>query len=93
MNIKELLPLLVNVPEVQLFYRARAAVGVSLNNQGQEYVMQNWPKIPDFLETPEGKAAIVAFVNAWVQSSIPKSVMAEPVEPPASIPALDQLSS
>lgn len=79
-NIQMILPVITKVlgrdftPEVSMFFRARAAVGQSLNQEGQVFFQQNWPKLVDFMETDEGKVAISKFLDAWVESMIPKSI-------------------
>lgn len=51
--------------ELNLFYRGRAAIGKSLNEAGQKFFIENWKKVADFMETPEGDEAIKAFMLAW----------------------------
>lgn len=75
-------------PDVELFYRSRAAVGAALNQQGQEFFMQNWRGIADFMNTPEGKVATAAFMNSWATSLLPKISVAEPTPEPPALPAL-----
>lgn len=92
MDINTILPVISKVMgrdlsvEVNLFYRTRAAIGASLNKQGQEFFVKNWPQAVDFMETPEGQKAVAAFINAWAQSLIPKTMEKGPEPPP--LPAL-----
>lgn len=52
-------------PEVESFFRCREALGKSLNENGQRFVIQNWRGIADFMETNEGRAATQKFIEAW----------------------------
>lgn len=71
MNINQLLPLMTQVlgrdytPEVNSFFSAREAVGKALNPAGQQFVINNWRIMAEFMHTPAGQAAIVAFIEAW----------------------------
>jgi len=84
MNLQALLPLASQAVgrdlsvELNLFYRARAAVGSALTQEGQLFFSQNWPKLVDFMETPEGKKAVASLVDAWAQSFVPKSFAKPP---------------
>lgn len=71
--------------DVSLFFRARAAVGDSLNEEGQKVFAEHWPKLVDFMESQEGKQAISNFLDAWVISFQPKEVKA-PEVPPSTPP-------
>lgn len=66
------------VADLNLFYRARAAVGECLNDQGKAFFIENWPKNVDFMESPEGKEAITAYLNAWAAYLAPKPIAKEP---------------
>lgn len=74
MNINALLPYLPTLAqkfgidltkEVDLFFRARAAVATTQNQAGQEFVMENWRSLADFMESDEGQMATAAFIDAW----------------------------
>lgn len=97
MNIQMLLPVISKAlgrdisVEVNLFYRTRAAIGASLNQQGQQFFAENWQHIPAFMETPAGRKASAQFINAWAASLIPQTLAAPPVEEPAPLPALADL--
>lgn len=97
MNLDTLLPIASQIvgrdlsPELEMFRRSKSAIGMSLNQQGQQFVTMSWRQLPAFLESPEGRAAVAAFVNAWAASLIPKTLAAEPIPEPASIPALEQV--
>lgn len=91
MNLQLLLPVLSKAigrdlqPDVELFYRSRAAVGTALNEQGQKFFIENWRGLADFMETPAGQEAIAAFVDAWVWSTVPETVRPSPlIEEPAA---------
>ena len=59
-------------PDVEAFFRARAAIGSALNEEGQKLFQDNWRSIPEFMESAEGKAAIVAFLSEWAKTLAPK---------------------
>lgn len=86
MNIDVLLPVISKMigrdlsKELNLFYRARAAVGASMDHATQVFFINNYPQIVDFMETEEGKKAIAAFIDSWVLSMIPKTVAEDPKE-------------
>lgn len=94
MNLQLLIPIASKAigrdigPDVNLFFRARAAVGTSLNPQGQQFFVENWRKLPDFMESPEGQAALATFMNSWAATLVPKPLAAEPKVEPAPLPAL-----
>lgn len=95
MSIQVLVPIISKAigrdigPDVDLFYRSRAAVGSALNQQGQQFFVQNWRGIADFMYTPAGKAAVAQFMNSWAASLLPKTMAADPEAPPVPIPALE----
>lgn len=97
MNLDTILPIASQMlgrdltPELDMFRRTKHAVGMSLNQQGQQFVTLSWRQLPSFLETPEGRAAVATFVNCWASSLIPKTLAAEPIPAPAAIPALEQV--
>lgn len=94
MNLQVLVPVISKAlgkdisGEVNLFFRARAAIGASLNPTGQEFFMKNWHSIPAFMETAAGRKATADFMNAWAASLFPKSLEAEPIPDPQPLPAL-----
>lgn len=59
-------------PDVEAFFRARSAIGSALNEEGQKLFQDNWRSIPEFMESAEGKAAIVAFLSEWAKTLAPK---------------------
>lgn len=59
-------------PDFKAFFDGRTAVSRSLNEQSNVFLRQNWRTIPAFIETPEGRAAIIAFLNEWANSLAPK---------------------
>ena len=88
MNLSTLLPLVSKfigrdiTPEVELFFRARSAIGKALNPEGQQFFVQNWQKMADFMESPAGQEATVDFMNAWAVSLLPKPVETPPEAKP-----------
>lgn len=84
MKWEALLPILSNLvgrdlsKEANLFLRARDAIGQSLNKEGQEFFTENYPDIVRFMETPEGQKSIGQFMESWVASMVPKSIVREP---------------
>lgn len=84
MNVDLLLPVISKAvgrdlsPYLNLFYRARAAIGTSLNPTGQKFFIENWPAVVDFMETPAGQKALTQFFNAWGESLKPPSLTSEP---------------
>lgn len=68
--------------ELNLFYRARAAIGQSLNNEGQILFINNYPQIVDFMESEEGQKALTKFFESWILSLVPKTQPQIPEEKP-----------
>ena len=75
MNLQLAIPVLSKLagrdvsPEIAMFFRSRSAVGAALDAKGQEFFMNNWRALPDFMETPEGQIAIKQFVEQWAKSA------------------------
>lgn len=67
--------------EANLFFRARAAVGSALSQEGQLFFMQNWPKLVDFMESPQGQKEIAKLMDAWARSLVPPSLSKPPDVP------------
>ena len=62
------------VEDYRLFTRASGAVDKSLSPHGREFFKQNWKTIIDFMETEDGRAAIVMFLELWAEHLTPKSI-------------------
>lgn len=90
MSLKNFLPIINQVmgrdfsPELDLLDRGKEAVGRALNQQGQSFVLNNLRGLADFMESPAGKDAIAAFVNAWAGQVLKPPVQLPP--PPTEIP-------
>lgn len=54
--------------EYQLFCRARDAALKSLDQNTEIMLKQNWFKLPDFLESPEGQKAFQELMSKWGES-------------------------
>lgn len=72
--------------EANLFFRARAAVGTALSREGQIFFMENWPKLVDFMESPQGQKEIAKLIDTWAQTLIPPTLAKPPVENPPEPP-------
>lgn len=91
MNLQTLLPFISSVvgrdvtAEANMLNRGYEAVGRSMSPDGQKFIVGHWRGLADFMETPAGREAIVAFVNAWIVGTYPQ--LAPP--PPTEIPKLN----
>lgn len=92
MDIQTLLPLISKVVgrdvsrEISLFYRGRSAIGNTLNQEGKTVFIEHWPKIVDFMETPDGQKAITTFLDSWAASLVPPTITAKEKEEPVDFP-------
>lgn len=71
MNLALLLPIASQAvgrdltPDVALFFRARAAIGASQDQEGRDYFARNWRGVVDFMESESGQAALRVFLDTW----------------------------
>lgn len=71
MNLALLLPIASQAvgrdltPEVALFFRARAAIGASQDQEGRDYFARNWRGVVDFMESESGQEALRLFLDTW----------------------------
>lgn len=99
MNLQQLLPIASQflgrdlTTELNTYQRSKAAIAGALNHEGQAFLQQYWPGIPDFLETQEGRKAVTDFLDAWVvhlhdriQASLPKASVAPVQQIPETPP-------
>lgn len=79
MNIQQLLQVVSKAlgrdftPEVELFFRSRAAIGAALDSEGQAFFVANWRGIAEFMESADGKEAVELFMASWQESMKPKA--------------------
>lgn len=75
MNLALLVPIVSQAvgrdvtPDVEMFFRARAAVGSSLSPEGQRHFVANWRKLVDYMETEKGQASLRQFLGDWEAAS------------------------
>ena len=85
MNLQSLLPIVSQIfgrdvsTEAHMLHRGYEATGRALNPEGQKFVKGHWRGLADFMETNEGRAAIIGFVNAWIIATYPQ--LAPPPQP------------
>lgn len=88
MNLALLLPIASQAvgrdltPDVALFFRARAAIGASQDQEGRDYFARNWRGVVDFMESESGQEALRRFLGDWMLANAPEE----------SIQVEDQLS-
>lgn len=56
-------------PDVELFFRARSAVGQALTAEGRAYFVENWRSLADYMESEEGQQALQFFLEGWMGDS------------------------
>lgn len=75
MNLAALIPLASQMtgrditPDVQLFFRARAAVGQALSPEGQDHFIKNWRGLVDYMESEAGQKSLKRFLGNWETDS------------------------
>lgn len=79
-------------PEAEMFFKTRATIGQALDQKGQEFFMQNWRNLPDFLSTPAGQEIIQLTIGMWqdamraateaATAKLKESTMAQTARPP-----------
>lgn len=65
-------------PDVAMFFRARAAVGMAQDQKGRDYFARNWRKLVDFMESEQGQASLRQFLDDWMDDAAPKNMPEEP---------------
>lgn len=78
MNLLLLVPVISHVvgrdiqPEVDLFFRARAAIGNAQDEAGKVHFVQHWREVVGFMETEAGQEALSRFLGEWMAATAPE---------------------